>query len=254
MLTSCYKEIADAEYPPQLIYMPAALYGNFLINTVALPVGNVPTPGNTYRYTVDLATRKFIVPLGVYRSGINNDGAFIVDVAVNTDTITKLQAVTGKLPTGTELLGPSVYSTVSSVEMKDGKDLAKFDLAIDLDYMLANYPAKNYALGISISSSARETNPKYGTTIVVIGTAMMKPTASLTSTVSATDTRLWTFNSTSLMTVGYSWDFGDGTAVETIKAPSHTYATAGTYTVTLTAFGITGQENASVATKIITVL
>ncbi|BAV04937.1 gliding motility-associated C-terminal domain-containing protein [Filimonas lacunae] len=36
-------------------------------------------------------------------------------------------------------------------------------------------------------------------------------------------------------TLNYVWNFGDGTATVTTKAPSHTYATAGTYAVVLTA-------------------
>ena len=34
---------------------------------------------------------------------------------------------------------------------------------------------------------------------------------------------------------GYSWNWGDGTALSTGASPSHTYATPGTYTITLTA-------------------
>jgi hypothetical protein len=253
MLTSCeYQKIADDTYPPQLIYMPAAVYGNFVINTVALPIGSVPTPGNTYRYLVDTLARQFIVPLGVYRSGINNDGAFTVDIAVNTDTITKLQAVAGKLPAGTLLLPSTEYSIESSVEMKDGQEIASFDLKINLDLLVTNYPGKNYAIGVSVSSDSRPTNPKFATTIIVIGTDMMKPTASFNSAVTA-NVKVWNFTSTSLMTVGYRWNYGDGSAVDTIKAPVHTYAASGTYTVTLTALGITRYQDKSLATKTITV-
>ena len=38
----------------------------------------------------------------------------------------------------------------------------------------------------------------------------------------------------------YSWNFGDGSAASTTKSPSHTYASAGTYTVVLTAENAAG--------------
>jgi len=37
----------------------------------------------------------------------------------------------------------------------------------------------------------------------------------------------------SATTTSWTWDFGDGTATSTVQNPSHTYATAGTYNVTL---------------------
>jgi PKD repeat protein len=46
------------------------------------------------------------------------------------------------------------------------------------------------------------------------------------------------------------WEFGDKSGISTNSKPSHTYTTAGTYTVTLTAYGGT---NSDVATKRITV-
>ena len=132
------------------------------------------------------------------------------------------------------------------------RKLQSFDLKVNLDLLLTNYPGKNYAIGVSISSESRPTNPKLATTVVVIGTDMMKPIASFNSAVTP-NVKVWNFTSTSLMTVGYRWNYGDGSAVDTIKAPVHTFAASGTYTVTFTALGITRHQNQSVTSKIITV-
>lgn len=39
---------------------------------------------------IDVEKGEFRVPLAVYRSGINNDGAFTVNINVNNDTIAKI--------------------------------------------------------------------------------------------------------------------------------------------------------------------
>lgn len=48
-----------------------------------------------------------------------------------------------------------------------------------------------------------------------------------------------------------SWDFGDGTGAGKVQKPSHTYAAAGSYTVTFTATDVAG--NTSSATNVVTV-
>ncbi|MDA3865310.1 MAG: PKD domain-containing protein [Salinivirgaceae bacterium] len=52
----------------------------------------------------------------------------------------------------------------------------------------------------------------------------------------------------------YSWDFGDSTPAVTDKTPNHTYAAAGTYTVTLTTKGVTGALDQKNFSKVVTVL
>ncbi|MFT3883975.1 MAG: PKD domain-containing protein [Flavobacteriales bacterium] len=44
----------------------------------------------------------------------------------------------------------------------------------------------------------------------------------------------WFFSNTSVSATSYSWEFGDGTTSDE-TSPTHTYATAGTYNVCLTA-------------------
>jgi PKD repeat protein len=62
-----------------------------------------------------------------------------------------------------------------------------------------------------------------------------------------------TFTNTSTNATSYSWDFGDATAVSALVSPVHTYATAGTYSVILSAINTacgteTIQKDVTVAT------
>lgn len=251
ILSSCkkYQEIASANFPDQLIYMPAATNGNYEINSISQPTGNTPTQGEPFRFTIDLTNKKFIVPLSVYRSGINNKGGFNVNIAINTDTITNLITI-GNL-TDTDILHSGKYSIPSSINMSDGQESVPFDLSIDLDYLRNNFGKEFVALGVGISSTERKSNPKLSTTIVIIDTKILKPTAEFTFNVEA---KKIDFTNTSQFSKNCLWDFGDGTPTSTDIAPSHTFSNAGTYTVTLTAIGITGDEDKSMKTVIITIL
>ena len=246
---SCeYPKMADAAYPEQIIYMPAAKQGFFVINSVSKAIGSVPTPGQPYKYVVDSASRKFIVPLGVFRGGVNSDGGFKVDIAVNTDTITKL--ITAGSLAGTDILPTGKYSIASSVVVLSGEEFTPFDLNVDLDF-LRNNPNKKFALGVAISSTQRKSNPALSTTIVVIDTKMMIPIANFTAKPDATNPKKIIFTNTSLNALSYSWNFGDGSSASTDMAPTYTFAAAGTYTVMLTAIGITGDMDKSTKTAVI---
>lgn len=253
-LSSCWDDITyrDAEYPEQLIYMPTAYYNNsqYLINDINKIRGELPIEGNPYKYVIDVEKGEFRVPLAVYRSGINNDGAFTVNINVNNDTIAKIN----ENRVDKYLLIPSdKYSLANSVEMKDGEEIAKFDLIVDIDFLRDNYPDQVYAIGVEISSTQRERNPKLSTTIVVIHTKIMKPTANFTFSLDDADNKKVLFNNTSIMSEKYQWNFGDGSAASDDRSPSHVYSTKGTYTVTLAAVGITGDEDKSVKTEVITI-
>jgi len=243
-----YKEVASAEYPDQLIYMPAANEGNYLIDAISQPTGNTPTTGAPFRFIVDLADRKFIVPLAVYRSGVNNSGAFNVDIATDADTVTHL--INTGILASTEVLEPKSYSIPTSVNVMDGQEYVPFDLSIDLDFLRNHSGSEFVALAVGVSSTERDSNPNLSTTIVVIDTKIMKPVADFTSTM---DGQKVDFANTSLYSQANQWDFGDGTPVSTDASPSHTYSGPGTYTVTLTATGITGEEDQTTKTSEITV-
>lgn len=246
---SCEYEtpVRDAEYPEQVIYMPAAANNNgvFVINDITRKIGELPLEGSPYRYVVNLADKKFVIPLSVYRGGVNNKGGFNVDIAVDTDTISKLIA-NGNLADTILVLPQDKYSIDNSIYLSDGDEIGQFNLEIDLDFLLDNYPHNVYALGVNISSTERETNPKLSTTIIIIDTKIMKSTPDFSFSVDKDDPSLVTFENKSLMAVSYKWDFGDGTTSMEESPGTHRYPTSvfdEFYTITLTTTGIDGHEN-----------
>jgi hypothetical protein len=253
LLGSCWDDTSyrDTIYPDQLIYMPAAYDNNqFVIDDINRIRGEHPLEGNPYRYIVDVAKNEFRVPLSAYRSGINNKGSFTVNINVNTEIISLINA---NLVTPYLLIPSDKYSLVNSVEMKDGEELALFDLIIDLDFLLTNFPDKIYSIGVEISSTQRETSPDLGKTAVVIHTKMVKPTANFSYEISSSQEHYVNFTNSSLMSLNYQWDFGDGSEISKEISPAHKYSAAGTYVVTLTALGITGEQDKSIKTIEITI-
>ena len=76
----------------------------------------------------------------------------------------------------------------------------------------------------------------------VVITAVAAVSASFTSSITNQDV---TFTNTSSNATSYSWDFGDGSSASTEINPTHTYATTGTYTVTLIASNNCGSDTAT---------
>ncbi len=242
LIGSCkYENIAEAVYPESLVYLPAAVTGVYNIDKVV-------TVGAT-RYAVDASTKKFNIPLGAAQSGITTSGNFTVNLATNADTINKI--ISANLLTGTELLPTANYTLPATATAESGKEVALFNLAVDLDF-LRNNATKKFAVGVSITSSDKASvSAGLKTAIIVIDAKILKPIANFTSKVTAKSVA---FTNTSTYATKYVWNFGDGTATETTDAPTHVYATAGTYTVTLTTTGITGSLDANTKTLTVTVL
>ena len=244
MLTACkYEDLAKADYPQQIIYMPTARNGVYAITSIS-------TSG-TYRFTVDLAGKKVTIPLGVIRGGVSSEGDVPVTITANADTVSKLIS-TNVLP-GTLALPADKFALPASVTIGNGKDSAPFALSIDLDYLRAN-PAQKVAVGVTVSSGQTPVNPLLKTTLISFDPAILTPTPGFTTKADAATPRKITFTNTSANAVSYSWDFGDGSTAVTDAAPTYTYANAGTYTVTLTATGITGSTDAVKKTMTVTVL
>lgn len=164
MFSSCeYKEIADTEYPDQVLYMPSAGF-EIYDASVSTPTHSVPTPGGPSRFMVDNASSKVVIPLSVYRGGIDLDGKVVVQVHLDSEII--LEMIGNKKLINTELLPSSEVSLPSTVEIKDGEDMAIFNLEINLNYVKSDLSRK-VAIGVGILSESREVNPDLQTTVVV---------------------------------------------------------------------------------------
>jgi len=247
IVQSCkkYEEIRPSNYSDQLIYMPAAVEGNSLNGIYR--INAVANQGQVYRYVADVTSSKLNIPLSVFRSGINNNGNITVTSSVNTDTISKL-IVANKFPTVTELLPADKYTLVPTVTIADGESYKNFNVAVDLNFLLANL-TKKYAIGIAVSSSEKAKG-LYATTILYIDPAFLVPVANFTSSVSA---KIASFSNTSTNSNNWSWDYGDGTPMSTDKASPHTYVNAGSYTVKLVTKGALGDFNKSTFSAVVVI-
>jgi PKD repeat protein len=253
LLGSCKPtDVVDAEYLEQSLYIPAGVPRGATASNYNYDLSALAVPGQSYRYVVDAANNKFNVPLSVYRSGIDNNGSVNVEIATKTDTVTNL-ITSGKLPASTEIIpADKVSLSATAITIKDGEDLEKFNLSVDLPYLLAN-ASKTLAIGVGISSTQRALAPN-SRVVIVIKPAFLIPTAVFTSALDASGGRKYNFTNTSANGLSYLWDFGDGTPTSTDKSPSHVYSTAGAYTVKLTTIGAAGEVNKAVATLSLTVL
>lgn len=251
-ITACkYKDIADADYPDQRIYLPAAA-GIYSINSIPIQVGSVPTPGSTYRFLMDTSNNKFIVPLGIVRSGINLDGRITVDISLNNDTVAALISK-GTISSASILPENKFSIQPSSVIIESGKESALFNISIDLEF-LKGFPDSKFALGVSISSKERVVNPLLSNAVILISTKIFTPSANFTFTVNSLDKSKYTFLSTSENAVKLNWDFGDGSVDTISKSPVHYYASSETYIVNLTATGILGGINISTKSSVVKVV
>lgn len=240
-ICSCEKSesVADADYLPQKVYLPAANTSNsptgvYFVNAVAVP-------GQTFRYKIDLPNAKFQIPLAVYRSGVDKKRRISANLVMNVDTVAKLLLVPGKFPAGTEVLPADKYTITPTVDIPDGADNGQFSIDVDLNFLRANL-TKKFAVAVKVNSpqvSASSLN----NAVILIDPAFLVPTANFNSSVSA---KVASFSNSSLNAVRYSWNYGDGTALSTLKDASHTYAASGTYVVSLTVFGALGDVNKSV--------
>lgn len=163
ILTACgYDEVAYEEEVAQQLYLPAATYNIYEVKDSAKNYA-VPTPGKQKRYI--LTADKMIIPLSVYRSGLNTKGSAAVNIEINNDTI--VQMINKGLLSNAVPLPLSAMSVPSSVVVPDGEDIGKLELQVDL-MLLTQNPENRYATAITISSNERLVTPNLKTAIIVI--------------------------------------------------------------------------------------
>ncbi|AKB80284.1 cell surface protein [Methanosarcina horonobensis HB-1 = JCM 15518] len=113
--------------------------------------------------------------------------------------------------------------------------------------------AGSYTVTLTATNAAGSNTATKSNYITVAGTSSQKPVASFSASPTSGNAPLgvsFTDSSTGSPTA-WSWNFGDGTS-STQKSPTHTYSTAGNYTVTLTASNTAG-SNTVTKTNYITV-
>lgn len=194
---------------------------------------NVQNPNYTYTtmgiYTVRLTA---IGPGGT--SLVNTT----ITVGIAPTAIIEATPSNGNLPLTVNFNGTGSSPDISSYQ---------WDFGDGTSSNLAN-PAHIYASAGTYTASLTVQNPigSDTKTTTIIVDPVNSPNASFTTSVTGL---LANFTSTSTGTINqWQWNFGDGSAIVSTGAPgdtSHTYATAGTYVVTLLAIGPLGTSTSS---------
>ena len=105
--------------------------------------------------------------------------------------------------------------------------------------------AGSYNVTLTVTDNTAATNAVSHSVAPVSGGGST-PVAAFTSTCTSLSCAFdgSTSSDTGGTITGYSWDYGDGSALDTGATPTHVYAVAGTYTVTLTVTDNTAATNA----------
>lgn len=173
-ITACeYKDIADAEYPDQTVYLPAARQEVYKIEK---PATGSDSP---VQYILDKENNKVILPMSIYRAGINNKGSVIADIVSDTKVVSDLIA-SGDLTTihddGTSttpiLLPEDKYSYAQTVEIKSGEETGSLEIILDLPY-LVSHPDTRFAFAVKIADSNVSINDKLATVIIDFNTKVL---------------------------------------------------------------------------------
>ena len=175
VFTACrYQEIFSDDYPEGKIYLPIAAKGIvYTIDEITQASSTNPTPGSTFQYKIDREANQFIIPLAIYRSGINPGSAISVRISEDTEIVSSLIEEM-LLEDEVEVLPSGKYTLNQTVAMAKGQETAQFELIVDLQFLLDRAPQK-HALGITVSCEEQECNPDLNTVVVVVDTKILLP-------------------------------------------------------------------------------
>lgn len=237
LLYACgYQEVADADYMPQQIYIPAASEGVYVVDDIA------PDHGPA-RYKLDLDSRKLKIPLSLYRSGIDNNGVVNASLVISPDSVNKLIAEEKLLDddgTSPVLFPADKIAIPSMVTIPDGSGEGRFVMDVDLDFLMAN-PRTRYVVGIELQEADRNIVQTLNYMVVEVNTRFVVPSVLFTHKVTDDTNYIVEFTNASEFGLDYVWDFGDGSdAFEGESPEAHQYPSNGTYAVRLQSHGITG--------------
>lgn len=163
---SCDKDDSDTAWGNSKIYMPqASILNGGLSNEYPVPF-NKDTVNINYEF--DPVTKILKIPLGVYRSGLENMEAFSVKITADNAAST---AAAQNIPRGLAL-PEGTYSLPNEVSVENGSRQNTFFLTVDLQKVVdANLSSgsKQLVLVVGISDPTKyELNEKLAKTTVVI--------------------------------------------------------------------------------------
>lgn len=170
---SCGVKVADADYPAQKIYLPAAAQSQiYLIDKAEESSGETPTEGTPYRFLIDYDEYIFSVPLSVYRSGVDCRGDVNVDIYMDDDVVYDLM-ISGEIDDDMEIIPSDLRDCVEMTVIPDGRSVAMFNVSIDLDYLMdSRHRGTRLVFGVSIGTDDRELNEDCSRLAVIIDTSI----------------------------------------------------------------------------------
>ncbi|MFA6352851.1 MAG: PKD domain-containing protein, partial [Candidatus Paceibacterota bacterium] len=225
-------------------YKSSSTYFN-VIKDYFIDISNYPSG----TYNVDLEARSLYGA-----SGINEK------VATSTTTFTLLRTGTINYSSN-KAVSATIYSTDGSISKQVSNTSESVTVTADKTYGIKFYPQPTTSDGYILDRSGSDVSAKYLSSGGAIGFSLKYNPSFSCSVISPTDPNLLVendhqFNSSASGGEGpgtytYSWDFGDGTALNILQNPTHkySYSTAG---VSKT-INFTAKSGTQTCTKSITV-